>query len=131
MLRKGEVPLCEEVHDVLAAMQHVYTKAPTSDRTFQQRNLRAMKDANPVGFYDRMTELETNKGPQEGATWDGLGHCPACNRPPGEVDALDESPGLAEIMIEELLGPREKAIMDRFDRHKAATVAWWDQEGMK
>jgi hypothetical protein len=103
MLPKGQVPLTEEVQDVLTAMQHVYTKATTSDRTHQQRNLRAMKDANPIGFYDRMTELETNSASHNGQHWDGTSACPTCKRPPGQIDVVDTTPEAVELLIDELL----------------------------
>ena len=74
-----KVVLTAEVEPDLAAMKHVWSNPPESDRTHQHASFRKMKDANPVQFFDRMQELRATapEGRSE-QPWDGEGICPLC-----------------------------------------------------
>lgn len=103
------LPLSSEVADELAAMEHVWTRPPGDDRTYQHRSLRAMKDAGPAGFWDRMQRVkggqpgsEPEPPPNGGPSWDGTGPCPTCNREPEQTLQDLGAEKVDELLSEEI-----------------------------
>jgi hypothetical protein len=107
-------PLSLAVEDELTAMEFVWNN-PT-DRTYQHRSFRAMKDGGPLGFWDRLQALKKERAKQEeagrsqganvGPEWDGTWPCPTCGHEP-EQPLDDEGTNKILAMLDEL-DEREK-----------------------
>jgi hypothetical protein len=137
LLPKPKGPaLSSDVEPELAAMEWVWNNP--ADRTHQHASFRAMKTANPVGFWDRMQELRAHgvgdarrganaeyDGEGRCPPWDRIGNCPACGR---EWDQITDDLGSDRVF--ELLGGEWEVEEKRIDRHKAAVVAFLDREGL-
>ncbi len=113
----------DEVEDELAAMERVWRTDRRDDRSHQHRNLRAMKDANPAGFWDRMQRLKAGQAPAPDVAapaWDGKGPCPVCRR-----EAEREDQGTARLME---LFPAEFELVKQFRHHRTEFLAWLGQQ---
>jgi hypothetical protein len=112
----GVPGLSNRVDDELVAIEHVYTHGPDADETWQQKNLRAVKDTSPIQFLNLRLKLQDERKPPPGVSgaegsapdqkWDGQGPCPCCGY---EKERPIEDEGTAKIlaMLAELDGRGE------------------------
>jgi hypothetical protein len=91
-------PLSTDLVDTLPAMRFVVSQPDSADTTHQQKAMRQWLQTSPTTFFNRLADLEkaelssrpaAGSPPADGSVkWNGRsGVCPACDRPPGDVDA--------------------------------------------
>jgi hypothetical protein len=120
-IRKKQPVLSAEVVDDLVAMKHVWSNPAASDQTHQQVSFRAMKEANPVGFFDRMKGLEETQ-----PTYTGAGPCPTCKLIPGSAREDEFPEDMGDDRVGELLKD-EVDLVEEYFKYRTEFKAWLGQ----